>query len=44
MISGRDGGNGVVRDIAELILKTQGKWQQLVDAFAGNKSVPNYAQ
>ena len=44
VISGRDGGNGVVRDIAELILKTQGKWQQLVDAFAGNKSVPNYAQ
>ena len=44
VISSSTGGNGVVRDIAELILKTQGKWQQLVDAFAGAKSVPNYAQ
>ena len=44
VISIYDGGNGAVREVAELILKTQDKWQQLVDAFAGVKTVPNYAQ
>ncbi len=44
VISIYNGGNGAVREVAELILKTQGKWQQLVDAFAGAKTVPNYAQ
>ncbi len=44
VISIYDGGNGAVREVAELILKTQGKWQHLVDAFAGAKTVPNYAQ
>ena len=44
VISSNKGGYGVIREIAELILKTQGKWQQLVDAFAGAKSIPNYAQ
>ncbi len=44
VISIYDGGNGAVREVAELILKTQDKWQHLVDAFAGVKTVPNYAQ
>ena len=44
VISGCNGGNGAVRDIAELVLKSQGKWQTLVDAFAGTKMVPSYGQ
>ena len=44
VISACDGGHGAVREVAELLLKAQGKWQHLVDAFAGVKTVPNYAQ
>ncbi|MDD3114379.1 MAG: HAD-IIIA family hydrolase [Anaerovibrio sp.] len=44
VISGYDGGNGAVREIAEFILKAQGKWQSLVEAFAGIKAVPSYGQ
>ena len=44
VISGCNGGNGAVRDIAELVLKSQGKWQTLVDAFAGTKLAPAYGQ
>ena len=38
VISACNGGDGAVREIAELIVKTQGKWQALVDAFAGKAS------
>ncbi|MGM9540372.1 KdsC family phosphatase [Anaerovibrio sp.] len=44
LISACNGGNGAVRDIVEFILKTQGKWQALVDAFAGAKAAPGYSQ
>jgi 3-deoxy-D-manno-octulosonate 8-phosphate phosphatase (KDO 8-P phosphatase) len=29
----RHGGRGAVREVAELILKVQGKWQELVKAY-----------
>lgn len=44
VVSNCNGGNGAVREIAEFILKAQGKWQSLVEAFAGTKGVPDYAQ
>lgn len=30
----REGGHGAVREVAELILKAQGKWNNLVDSYA----------
>lgn len=32
-ITFREGGRGAVREIAELILKTQGKWQEVIKEF-----------
>lgn len=29
----KEGGRGAVREIAEIILKTQGKWQEMVDSY-----------
>lgn len=43
LISAYNGGDGAVRDIVEFILKTQGKWQALVDVFAGGK-LSSYGQ
>lgn len=34
-IAGRRGGHGAARQAAELILKIQGKWDQIVASFAG---------
>lgn len=44
VISDYEGGNGAVRDIAELILKAQDKWQPLVDLFMGPKKISGHAQ
>lgn len=44
LISGCNGGDGAVRDVVEFILKTQGKWQALVDVFAGGKAVAGHGQ
>jgi 3-deoxy-D-manno-octulosonate 8-phosphate phosphatase (KDO 8-P phosphatase) len=30
----REGGRGAVREVAELILKAKGKWQEAVGAYA----------
>ena len=35
-ISGKSGGNGGVREIAEFILKAQGKWNQVVASFTAS--------
>jgi 3-deoxy-D-manno-octulosonate 8-phosphate phosphatase (KDO 8-P phosphatase) len=32
-ITSREGGRGAVREVAELILKTQGKWDELVKSY-----------
>jgi 3-deoxy-D-manno-octulosonate 8-phosphate phosphatase (KDO 8-P phosphatase) len=32
-ITQREGGRGAVREVAELILKSQGKWQKIVSAY-----------
>ena len=34
-VSSREGGRGAVREIAELILKTQGKWEEQVKKYEG---------
>ena len=33
-VAKNDGGNGAVREVVELILKTQGKWREVLKAFA----------
>ena len=33
-ITSREGGKGAVREVAELILKTQGKWDELIKTYA----------
>jgi len=32
-ITQREGGRGAVREIAELILKSQGKWQEIIESY-----------
>ena len=34
-VTARKGGRGAVREIAELILKTQGKWKEVIRAYEG---------
>jgi 3-deoxy-D-manno-octulosonate 8-phosphate phosphatase (KDO 8-P phosphatase) len=31
----REGGRGAVREVAELILKSTGRWQEIIDSYAG---------
>ncbi len=33
LVTSREGGRGAVRELAELILKTQGKWEQALKAY-----------
>jgi len=33
MVTRKSGGRGAVRELAELILKTQGKWKKVVSAY-----------
>jgi 3-deoxy-D-manno-octulosonate 8-phosphate phosphatase (KDO 8-P phosphatase) len=33
MVTSREGGRGAVRELAELILKTQGKWEEALKAY-----------
>ncbi|HXM34009.1 MAG TPA: HAD family hydrolase [Pyrinomonadaceae bacterium] len=33
-VTQRPGGNGAVRELVELILKAQGRWQELVESFS----------
>ena len=35
LITRRDGGRGAVREVVELILKSQGLWEEIVEFYAG---------
>ena len=43
-IATRDGGKGAVREIAEMILKEQGKWNSLVEAYFTMQPLPDAKQ
>jgi 3-deoxy-D-manno-octulosonate 8-phosphate phosphatase (KDO 8-P phosphatase) len=35
-VSGSKGGNGAVRELVEMVLKAQDRWQPIVDSYAGD--------
>ena len=40
-MTSRDGGSGAVRELAELLLKARGQWEEVTEGYVQERSLPS---